>query len=111
MTLCGACGSVRTPQSHGAAGTPGYEKGVGRGYPRLDAWAVPGWCMTLCGACGSVRTRYFDPEVVMDASHRVDGRIGHGHQELTVSSSSGSGPGIDGVRRSRRLETWATACW
>ena len=25
---------------------------------------------------------YFDPEVVMDASHRVDGRIGHGHQEL-----------------------------
>jgi ketosteroid isomerase-like protein len=27
---------------------------------------------------------YFDPEVVMDASHRVDGRIGHGHQELTA---------------------------
>jgi ketosteroid isomerase-like protein len=25
---------------------------------------------------------YFDPEVVMDASHRVDGRIGHGHREL-----------------------------
>ena len=23
-----------------------------------------------------------DPEVVMDASHRVDGRIGHGHQEM-----------------------------
>jgi ketosteroid isomerase-like protein len=27
---------------------------------------------------------YFDPSVVMDASHRVDGRIGHGHQELTA---------------------------
>src|SRR4051794_32486243 len=25
---------------------------------------------------------YFDDEVVMDASHRVDGRIGHGQQEL-----------------------------
>jgi ketosteroid isomerase-like protein len=27
---------------------------------------------------------YFDPEVVMDASHRVDGRIGHGRQEMTA---------------------------
>jgi ketosteroid isomerase-like protein len=27
---------------------------------------------------------YFDPEVVMDASHRVDGRIGHGHEELAA---------------------------
>ncbi len=25
---------------------------------------------------------YFDDEVVMDASHRVDGRVGHGQQEL-----------------------------
>jgi ketosteroid isomerase-like protein len=25
---------------------------------------------------------YFDDEVVMDASHRVDGRIGHGRREL-----------------------------
>jgi ketosteroid isomerase-like protein len=27
---------------------------------------------------------YFDPEVVMDASHRVDGRIGHGRQEMVA---------------------------
>ena len=26
---------------------------------------------------------HFDPEVVMDASHRVNGRIGQGHQEMT----------------------------
>jgi ketosteroid isomerase-like protein len=25
---------------------------------------------------------YFDPEVVVDASHRVDGRVGHGHAQL-----------------------------
>ena len=31
-----------------------------------------------------VALSYFDPEVVMDASHRVDGRIGHGRQELTA---------------------------
>ena len=29
-----------------------------------------------------VALTYFDPEVVMDASHRVDGRIGHGQREL-----------------------------
>ena len=27
---------------------------------------------------------FFDPEVVMDASHRVDGRVGHGREELTA---------------------------
>lgn len=26
----------------------------------------------------------FDPEVVMDASHRVDGRVGHGREELVA---------------------------
>ena len=31
---------------------------------------------------GDAALACFDPEVVMDASHRVDGRIGHGHQEL-----------------------------
>ncbi len=25
---------------------------------------------------------YFDPDVVIDASHRVDGRVGRGHEEL-----------------------------
>ncbi|MDQ3728462.1 MAG: nuclear transport factor 2 family protein [Actinomycetota bacterium] len=25
---------------------------------------------------------YFDPNVVIDASHRVDGRVGRGHEEL-----------------------------
>jgi ketosteroid isomerase-like protein len=28
--------------------------------------------------------RYIDPAVVTDASHRVDGRIGHGREELTA---------------------------
>ncbi len=28
--------------------------------------------------------RFFDPEVEMDASHRVDGRVGHGREELTA---------------------------
>jgi len=32
----------------------------------------------------SVALGYFDPEVVMDASHRVDGRIGHGREEMTA---------------------------
>lgn len=27
---------------------------------------------------------YFDPQVVIDATHRVDGRIGHGHDEMTA---------------------------
>jgi ketosteroid isomerase-like protein len=27
---------------------------------------------------------YLDPDVVIDASHRVDGRIGHGREELTA---------------------------
>ena len=27
---------------------------------------------------------YFDPGVVVDASHRVDGRVGHGHEELVA---------------------------
>ena len=27
---------------------------------------------------------YFDPEVVMDASHRVDGRVGHGREEMVA---------------------------
>jgi ketosteroid isomerase-like protein len=27
---------------------------------------------------------FIDPEVVMDATHRVDGRIGHGHQEMAA---------------------------
>jgi ketosteroid isomerase-like protein len=26
----------------------------------------------------------FDPDVVMDASHRVDGRVGHGRDEMTA---------------------------
>ncbi|HKG36473.1 MAG TPA: hypothetical protein VKA89_08560, partial [Solirubrobacterales bacterium] len=29
-----------------------------------------------------VALTYFDAAVVMDASHRVDGRIGHGQREL-----------------------------
>ena len=46
-----------------------------------------------CGACyeafnrateASVALGYFDPEVVMDASRRVDGRIGHGREEMTA---------------------------
>jgi ketosteroid isomerase-like protein len=28
--------------------------------------------------------RYFDPAVITDASHRVDGRVGHGRDELTA---------------------------
>jgi ketosteroid isomerase-like protein len=27
---------------------------------------------------------YFDPDVVIDASHRVDGRVGHGREELVA---------------------------
>ena len=27
---------------------------------------------------------HFDPEVVFDASHRVDGRVGRGHEELVA---------------------------
>jgi len=27
---------------------------------------------------------YFDPDVEVDASHRVDGRVGHGHDELVA---------------------------
>jgi uncharacterized protein len=27
---------------------------------------------------------YFDPDVVIDASHRVDGRIGHGREEMVA---------------------------
>jgi ketosteroid isomerase-like protein len=27
---------------------------------------------------------YFDPAVVIDASHRVDGRVGQGHEELVA---------------------------
>src|SRR5205085_2548348 len=28
---------------------------------------------------------YFDSGVVMDASHRVDGRVAHGHEELVAT--------------------------
>jgi len=27
---------------------------------------------------------YFDPSVIVDASHRVDGRVGRGHEELVA---------------------------
>jgi ketosteroid isomerase-like protein len=27
---------------------------------------------------------YIDPDVTIDATHRVDGRIGHGHDEMTA---------------------------
>jgi ketosteroid isomerase-like protein len=27
---------------------------------------------------------FFDPDVVLDASHRVDGRVGHGREELVA---------------------------
>src|SRR3954447_2832545 len=33
---------------------------------------------------GDAALAYFDPGVVVDASHRVDGRVGHGHQELVA---------------------------
>lgn len=33
---------------------------------------------------GDGALEYFDPEVVIDATHRVDGRIGKGHQELVA---------------------------
>lgn len=33
---------------------------------------------------------YFDAEVLMDASHRVDGRVGHGREEMCVTSGVGS---------------------
>jgi ketosteroid isomerase-like protein len=33
---------------------------------------------------GDAALAYFDSGVVVDASHRVDGRVGHGHKELVA---------------------------
>jgi hypothetical protein len=53
---------------------------------------------------------YFDPGVVVDASHRVDGRVGRGHEELVAILGEWMGIWMNGGKRSRRYGTPAIGC-
>jgi ketosteroid isomerase-like protein len=51
---------------------------------RENAEVVRGMYEAFSRGDAEAALSYFDPKVVMDASHRVDGRIGHGRQEMTA---------------------------
>jgi ketosteroid isomerase-like protein len=53
----------------------------------------------------------FDPAVVTDASHRVDGRIGHGRNELTAILAEWLGTWDDWHHHVEEIATSATGCW